>query len=837
MRRKDKKKALEYVKQLNDAHEEIKNAFEYKKNNMAIAMLSQCREKAIELKDFIGNFEGEGCITVNLINNYCELVGNIKDELVGKSHKNENKIYKNLRKQLIQIENSINNDITLKKEVVFLPYKASMWDSFESIYLAAKEDENCDAYVIPIPYYDRNPDKSLGQLHYEGNMYPSNIPITRYDTYDFIIRKPDMIFIHNPYDDGNFISSIHPDFYSDKMKKYTDCLVYVPYYASSGGQEEAQALCPAYENVDYIVIQSPQYRKYYDASIPNSKFLALGSPKFDSIIKKCQNPPEKPEQLKDKKVYFYNTSLAGMLNDTEKYLDKMQYVFDTFKNHKEACLLWRPHPLLESAFNTMRPYYKSRYEALKRQFIDEKIGIYDTTPSIEQTIALSDVYIGDNGSSVTSLFGVVGKPVFLLNKKYIKQEGDEWRGIMFPNMDSTDMDNRWIVSIGNKLWHAENNDFKYKYYCDLSQEYISGREYNQAKQIEEKIYIMPNLVQDILVVENKKVRKIKLEEYDVETYPFRFTLYTDKYAFIIPRGYPHIVRFEFATEKVVYIKNMAEFIIRTVNVEVYMGAVCIKDNELYVGSPIDSEILIIDIDTLEITKTMIPITVGIEKNSGISAFIPYGDEIWILPTYGYAIRRWNPKTYETRVYTNPPSEFKCKDLIYPYGNIVFYKDKALISPELGNMYLCLDINTGDMKQWNPPACISQEMYVDKGYYKSLGMGGFPYWADEDGNCLIWTTSNRRLYNINLETEEISEVEIKFDLNDLCQLERGFGKISNGMVYGCIENVFNSLDNLINGKIIGNQYNKEKQIEAYKAINASPNGDCGEKVYRYLVSLL
>ena len=66
---------------------------------------------------------------------------------------------KNIRNLLKEIKNSILYDINdSKKEVVFLPYKASMWDSLESVWKAADEDPECDAYVIPIPYYDKNPD-------------------------------------------------------------------------------------------------------------------------------------------------------------------------------------------------------------------------------------------------------------------------------------------------------------------------------------------------------------------------------------------------------------------------------------------------------------------------------------------------------------------------------------------------------------------------------------------------------------------------------------------------------------------------------------------------------
>ena len=88
-------------------------------------------------------------------------------------------------------------------KVVFLPYKASMWDSLESVWKAAAADENCDAYVIPIPYYDKNLDGSFKQEHWEGDQYPADVPITRFDQYDFEKRKPDVVFIHNPYDECN----------------------------------------------------------------------------------------------------------------------------------------------------------------------------------------------------------------------------------------------------------------------------------------------------------------------------------------------------------------------------------------------------------------------------------------------------------------------------------------------------------------------------------------------------------------------------------------------------------------------------------------------------------
>ena len=54
---------------------------------------------------------------------------------------------------------------------VFLPYKVSMWDSMETVWKAADKDPDCDAYVVPIPYFDKDQDGNLTVEHYEGDQY------------------------------------------------------------------------------------------------------------------------------------------------------------------------------------------------------------------------------------------------------------------------------------------------------------------------------------------------------------------------------------------------------------------------------------------------------------------------------------------------------------------------------------------------------------------------------------------------------------------------------------------------------------------------------------------
>lgn len=62
-----------------------------------------------------------------------------------------------------EIRTFISKNIVYK--VVFMPYKDSMWDSLERIWISADKDERCDELFVPITYYDlynkRNPIKKV----------------------------------------------------------------------------------------------------------------------------------------------------------------------------------------------------------------------------------------------------------------------------------------------------------------------------------------------------------------------------------------------------------------------------------------------------------------------------------------------------------------------------------------------------------------------------------------------------------------------------------------------------------------------------------------------------
>lgn len=443
MRKGQRKLADNYISLLNKAHNGLKTALGLNRHDAAMDLLEQCQEAAIQLGGLIEAADSDEHPAISLLEEYCEAVYQIYEKIRLNLHVDANKTYKSLRRIITQAGNVIKSDTDPRIEAVFLPYKASMWDSLESVWKAADEDPNCDAYVIPIPYYDKNPDGSFREEHYEGDLYPDYVPITRYDEFDFELHHPDMIFIHNPYDNCNYITSVPPFFYSMELKKYTDNLIYIPYFVLEDFDPEDRAAvkgmehfctAPGVLHADKVIVQSEKMRQIYINVLTKhtrtnkkywaDKILGLGSPKTDKVLNVRKCDIEVPEKWLDiiqkpsgdwKKIILYNTSVGALLAGDKKMLDKMRRVFQIFKkNQEEISLLWRPHPLIQATIESMRPKLWKEYSRMLEEYKLEGWGIYDDTADLNRAIALSDAYYGD-GSSLVQLCQSAGIPVMIQN--------------------------------------------------------------------------------------------------------------------------------------------------------------------------------------------------------------------------------------------------------------------------------------------------------------------------------------------------------------------------------------------------------------------------------------
>jgi hypothetical protein len=442
------------------------------------ALLADCQQAAVILGTRLEQIRGEGTRTVAELEAYCEELYQAGEAIAGQSHAGEEAagstephgageesaggagldaagIRARLACRLDAVETYLKEDMPDRLEVVFLPYNASMWDSLESVWRAARDEKDCDAYVIPIPYYDKKEDETLGEFHYEGDRFPEGVPITHYDAYDLEIRHPDVIYIHNPYDEINFVTSVDPRFYARRIHFFTEKLVYIPYFVLQEPDVDSEislegmshfVFMPGVIYADQVILQSENMRKAYiriyieelirrgiSFSTPDveKKFLGTGSPKFDGIGKVSVDVEQLPEGWRSvltkpdgtrKKVIFYNTSVNAMLNAGPKMIAKIRQVLGVFRAHRdEVVLLWRPHPLMKATIKAMYPELWNKYRKIAAAYVQEGWGIYDDSSDLDRAIALADAYYGD-ASSVVQLCQKAGMPIMIQNPEMTGEE-------------------------------------------------------------------------------------------------------------------------------------------------------------------------------------------------------------------------------------------------------------------------------------------------------------------------------------------------------------------------------------------------------------------------------
>ena len=431
MRGFQKQQIMNVIDSMHALHGEIRDRLQSGAYDVVEGALTDCQEAAISVGEAIEQIEGDDTKAVRCLEQYCERLYQISLQLQNIAAQ---KIYKSLESGLVKAENEIKH-MPVRKTAVFLPYKASMWDSLESVWKAACDDAEWESVVIPIPYYNRNTDDSLGEMQYEGADFPEDVPVTDWQQYSLEKEHPDIIFIHNPYDEFNMVTTVHAFFYASRIKDYTEKLVYIPYFVHQNDiVAEHYCVLPGTIYADVVILQSEkvreQYLRYYEAALPElvekqgreaieKKFQALGSPKFDVSADSQNDIPEEWREFlgQGKKVIFFNTHLRGLMQGkSEQFLRKLEWVFNFFQKQEDVVLLWRPHPLMVETARAMNPEAVEPYLELVDRYRRQKIGIYDDSRELHRAIDLSDAYYG-SGSSVVELFRQQGKPVMLMSEQ------------------------------------------------------------------------------------------------------------------------------------------------------------------------------------------------------------------------------------------------------------------------------------------------------------------------------------------------------------------------------------------------------------------------------------
>lgn len=513
--------------------------------------LVTCQDAAYVIGNNLERHWGEETPVVSQIGSLCESLYVCHKKILEGTISKQDWLY--VQDEIKTIETQLELDLSDKIEMVFLPYKASMWDSLESVWKAACESEDCEAYVVPIPYFDKTKEGKFGQEHYEIDQYPDDVPTINYEEYNMEERCPDIVFIHNPYDDYNRVTTIHPNYYVKELKQYVGKVVYIPYYVSNEFNpsdlivqrtKEPFIMTPGVIFSDYTIVQSENMKRLYinvlekkcpDSVAPNweKRILGLGSPKVDRVLQTRRDDNRLPKEWKEKiyglngkrkRVVFYNTSLADLLN-CDNMLDKIEDTLQFFEKQEDVVLWWRPHPLYEETLESILPMLVERYHAIIKKYKDNKIGIFDAGMDLDWAIAETDAYYGD-GSSVSILFKYANKPVMYQDAK-IKNCSKRNKSIpMWPCAYYTDDNAVWFIhGRMNMLFKLDLNTLQYELIGSVPEEKLfQAFLYTGIVKYKQRIILVPGFAKNLAIydVAEKKFKKIKIttKEKDISSYLF-----------------------------------------------------------------------------------------------------------------------------------------------------------------------------------------------------------------------------------------------------------------------------------------------------------------------------
>lgn len=850
MRKYIQKNLLNSIDTMKNANSTLINLIENLHAEQMLELLTDIQELAIQMGNEIEKSQGQDTKVVHLLEQYCELIYNCYQA-------DNNNIQIIIIAQMNDMVEKINTkilEIPVKYEIVFMPYNASMWDCLESVWMAAEADENCDCYVVPIPYYDRDEDGTLGGMRYEGSQFPANVPITDYNKYDFSDRHPEVIYIHNPFDNFNKVTTIHPDYYSSKIREFTEMLVYIPYYITGYHLPDAHKLLPAYIYADKTILQNDSMIADIDEMVPKEKLLALGSPKSDKVLRLCDNPPEIPEEWKQiivrkdntkNKVIMYNISITGLLNLKLNLLMKMEYVFNVIKKSEGVVLLWRPHPLLESTLKSMEPELVHEYNRLKDMFISEKIGIYDGTPDPDLSVALSDAYIGESSSSLVYMFGLAGKPIIILDDD-TKVESEnitdaEMRLLSFGDM-AVDGDEAWFVSN------------RYQVICKMN---LNSGKVDMVARIPETEMKLMNLY-SYIYIRNRKLYLTPLHTdalciYDLENNTFQKIYFPDSKInnfmdmsfkgdeiILKPSGYDGIVRYNKKNGKWVCINGFIEEYEKrcesyNATLPRFIGRWKEYDNKLYMPCFQFNGVLVFNL----LDNTWRYYEVG-SKGNTYRDIEKVGNEFWLLPYLSDSFVKWN---IDSGIYTEYDSylqkcnlEKNCKvDRFGWWGKL---GENLMAIPILADNIVQVDTKQDKINIME----VDENLDVSNGKFKvRKSYSNYDFVLPYRNKILLKSTFNESLLLATADHEKLV-IENRWqarlskeDMQKIRNIMNNDEQILRSELFGYIENSeISSLKILVEDVVLSKNDKCEEQRKFYSRMIKNMDGSVGQKIHDYIM---
>ncbi len=321
-------------------------------------------------------------------------------------------------------------------DVVFLPFAAKHWKYLEKLYIYYRE-KGYSVHVMPISYYYRAWDGSPAEEVFDMQGYPDDIVP---EHIDLASMHPAKIVIQFPYDEWNTVMTVSSEFFSTRLKSYTDELVYIPFFVTDDFTKEQEReyinmdhyVCmPGVINADTVILPSETLKDTYTEKIV--EFAGCDDEEVRSVLdKKIIVRPElvygdEEEVYREedpgagsdgKKTVVYYTTISFLAENGRGGIEKIKRVMEVFAGSADRIrVIW----VTQCCTADLEKLDKDVADDLRKEvkcFIDSGLGEYvqDIPVSENERYAyMCDAYYGDP-SSLALKFFYEHKPVMIINK-------------------------------------------------------------------------------------------------------------------------------------------------------------------------------------------------------------------------------------------------------------------------------------------------------------------------------------------------------------------------------------------------------------------------------------
>lgn len=407
-----------------------------------ITYLSELQNNIVSFGTLTESIKGEDCNTVKLLEQYLEVIYKVAKyvqkfyEGINHEASAENKYAEcdeGVKDTFASISEAIDSEIVNRRSVLFLPVKAKHFSSMRMAYEMETATPDTDVYVMPLPYYYKKYDGSFkDEMHIDTEEFiKANIPVTDYSRFDLSLLCPEKIYINSAYDEYNMAVSVDTRFYARIVKKYTEKLIYIPYFKL---MEFDRTNYPCWYNMQYyctvpgvvmadkVYVQSENTRKAYIDKLNewagDEQYTDIWEQKIDVYNESCEEHSE--DELRDagsKKTIVWFVSAGSLAEFGDKYIEKAYRNLDVFALSKDKLkVLLISEPFLDEMIKTYSDELYKKWTG----FIDEfnRSGIGEVVSQVEdqsvEALLKANAYYGDP-SYICKDFILMKKPVMLQN--------------------------------------------------------------------------------------------------------------------------------------------------------------------------------------------------------------------------------------------------------------------------------------------------------------------------------------------------------------------------------------------------------------------------------------